>query len=121
MLAVHNPRIHGLEVVLSSTISKASKPKPFDTHTKYFACIIIVVKVTMCEHIPIPMPETDFDIVAFFGDIEPVQMGEPTDLIFNRFPVFLPRKIPEPRRYLYHSTTIRNSTGISAMVWTHGT
>ena len=97
MLVVHNLQIHGLGPVLFTTISRALIPKAFNVHTEYFACIIIVFEVTYCEHIPIP--ETDFDIVAFFRDIcESVQIGEPTDLIFNGYPILFRRKIPEPRR-----------------------
>ena len=67
-------------------LARLRKPNPFDVHTKYFACIITVFEHANCEHIPMPV-ETDFDLFGYI--CEPVEMGEPTDLIFDGYPILL--------------------------------
>lgn len=102
MLAVQYTPTDGLGFVLFSTVSKPWNSTEFDVHTKYVESIAPFFEVTICEHIPLVILNMNSEIC--FG-----HTGEATDLVSNRFPVVFQRERPEPRRYLSHSTSIRNT------------
>lgn len=102
MLAVQHPPTDGPESVLSRTVSKSWNSTIFGVHAKNFVSIAPVFEFTICEQMPLAIRNKNFKIL--FGDT-----NEPTDLVFNRFPILFLGKTAEPRRYLSHGAVIRNN------------
>ena len=102
MLVVQHPLTDGPESVLSRTISKPWNSTTFGIHTENFVSIAPFIEITNCEQMPLVIRNKNFKI--FFGDT-----SEPTDLVFNRFPILFLGKRAEARRYLSHGAVIRNN------------